>query len=313
MFSLTAGRNGGAGASAAQGGRTSASSGFVLPRALRKPVRFLSRLASGDVDTPPFAMLALSAAMIGSFSLYGAVVGGHMPAVVQAVTARTGFAIDEIRVSGNVETSEIDIFDRVGLDGWTSLVGFDVHDARARIGSLPWIEAVTVRKVYPSTLEVKVVERAPFAIWQQGASLSLIEKDGRVIAPLTGSRHAALPLVVGRGADKAAAGFLARVAAYPDLAARVGGYVRVSDRRWNLRIDNGLTVKLPESGEDAALAELVALQSRHGLFSRDIETVDMRLADRLVVKLAPDAAAAREAALKQRLGKNYKPAGERSI
>lgn len=311
MFSLTAGRIGGAGG-APRGGRAHASGGFVLPRMLRKPARFLSRLVSGDVETPPFAMLALSAALIGSFSLYGVVAGGHVPSIVQGATARTGFAIDEIRVTGNVETSEIDIFDRVGLDGWTSLVGFNVHEARARIESLPWIESATVRKVYPSTLEVKVAERAPFAIWQQGARLTLIEEDGGPISPLSGTRHASLPLVVGLGADKAAAGFVARVGAYPDLAARVRGYVRVSDRRWNLRLDNGVTVKLPERGEDAALAELVALEARHGLLSRDIETIDMRLSDRLVVKLAPDAAAARDAALKARLGKNYRPA-ERAI
>lgn len=306
-----AGRNGGAGA-ASRGGRAHASGGLVLPRVLRKPARFLSRLVSGDVEAPPHAMLALSAVLIGSFSLYGVAVGGHVPAVVQAVTARTGFAVNEIRVSGNVETSEIDIFDRVGLDGWTSLVSFDVLEARARIESLPWVESVAVRKVYPSTLEVKVAERTPFAIWQQGSVLSLIEADGRVIAPLGGARHAALPLVVGHGADKSAADFIARVAAHPDLAARVRGYVRVSERRWNLRLDNGVTVKLPERGEDAALAELAALDARNGLLSRDIESVDMRLADRMVVKLSPDAAAARDAALRDRLGKNYKPA-ERSI
>ena len=306
-----AGRNGGAGATS-RGDRALApggQGGFVLPRFLRKPARLFSRAVSGDVETPPFAMALLSAAMIGSFSLYGTVVGGHVPNVVQAVTARTGFAIDEIRVSGNVETSEIDIFDRVGLDGWTSLVGFDAHEARARIESLPWIESVTVRKVYPSMLEVKVVERTPFAVWQQGALLSLVEADGKVIAPLSGARHASLPLVVGQGADKASAGFLARVAAHPDLAARVRGYVRISDRRWDLRLDNGVTVKLPEHGVDAALGELAALDARHGLLARDIDTVDMRLADRLVIGLAADAATAREAAMKERLGRNYRPAG----
>lgn len=312
MFSLTAGRNGGAGA-LARGYRALAPGGFVLPRILRKPARLVSRVIAGDVEAPPFAMLALSAGLVGGFCVYGAVVGGHMPAVVQAVTARTGFAIDEIRVSGNIETSEIDIFDRVGLDGWTSLIGFDVHEARLRIESLPWVEDVAVRKVYPSTLEVRVDERAPFAIWQHGAALTLIEADGTVIAPLSGQRHATLPLVVGRGADKAAAEFLARVAAYPAIASRIRGYVRVSDRRWNLRLDNGVTVKLPEQGEAGALAELAALDAGSGLLSRDIRAVDMRLPDRLVVRLSPDAAAAREASLKERLGRNYTRAGERSI
>ena len=310
MFALTAGRDGEAGA-VARRRRAFMPGGLVLPRWLRKPARLAGRLVSGDVDAPRFLMAALSAALVGSFSLYGAALGGHMPAAVQAVTARTGFAIDEIRVVGNRETSEIDIFDRVGLDGWTSLVGFDVQEARERIESLPWIEAVAVRKVYPSTLEVKVTERAPFAIWQHGSLLSLIEEDGEVIAPLSGTRHLELPLVVGVGAPKPAAAFVARVAEMPELAKHVRGYVRVSERRWDLRLDNGATVKLPERDEDAALADLLALDRTHALLSRDIESVDMRFADRLIVRLSSDAASAREAALKQRLGKNYRPAERR--
>src|SRR5690606_13744891 len=135
----------------------------------------------------------------------------------------------------------------------------------------------------PATLEVKVVEREPFAIWQQGSLLSLIEEDGSVIAPLSGSRHLSLPLVVGAGAPAAASAFLAQVAQMPDLAARVRGFVRVAERRWDLKLDNGITVKLPEHDVSVALAELMDLQASRDLFSRDIETVDMRFPDRLFV------------------------------
>lgn len=310
MFALRSRHGGDTGARAARG-RVVASAGFVLPRWLRRPARLLGHAIAGDIEAPRFAMAGLTALLVGGFVAYGVVIGGHTSAVVQSITARTGFAIDEIRVSGNRETSEIDIFDRVGLDGWTSLVGFDAADARRRIESLPWVESATVRKVYPSTLEVRVVEREPFAIWQHGSLLSLIERDGRTIAPLTGTLHAGLPLVVGAGAQHAAAGIVGRIAAIPELAGRVRGFVRVSDRRWDLRLENDVTVKLPESGVDAALDELLALDRRHGLLSRDIVAVDLRFADRLVVRLSPDAAVAREAALKERLGKNYRPAERR--
>lgn len=306
MFALKVGRD-----SASRMGRGILPDGFVLPRWCRKPARFASRMVSGDVQAPPFAMLALSSVVIGGFSVYGVLLGGHFPAVVQGITARTGFAVEEIRVSGNNETSEIDIFDRVGLDGWTSLIGLDVQAARVRIEGLPWVEDVAVRKIYPATLEVSVSEREPFAIWQRGSLLSLIEKDGEVIAPLSGSRHLSLPLVVGSGAPEAAAGFIEKISAVPELAGRVRGYVRISERRWDLYLDNGITVKLPENGEDAAIAELVALDKAQGLLSRDIETVDLRFSDRLVVKLASEAAKSREAAMKKHLGRNYRPAERR--
>ena len=308
MFALTSGQTAGAGAQK-RGGWSLLHGGFVLPRWLRRPARFLSRMWVGEVSAPPYAMTALSAILLGSFSVYGAAVGGHLPSVVQGVTARTGFAVDEIRVSGNSETSEIDIFDRVGLDGWTSLVGFDPEDARARIASLPWVENVSVRKIYPSTLEVKVEEKTPFAIWQLGSRLTLIERDGSEIALLSGSRHLSLPLVVGSGAALPAALFVEKVAAFPDLANRVRGYVRVSQRRWDLRLNNGVTVKLPEDGVELAIADLLELDRAQGLLERDVEVVDMRFADRLIVKLSPDAASTRDAALKERLGKRYQPAG----
>ncbi len=105
---------------------------------------------------------------------------------------------------GNRETSEIDVLDRLELDGWTSLVGFDAEAARERIETLPWIEVAAVRKVYPHALEVRVEERQPFAIWQQGRELSVIEKDGRVIAPYAGGKEAKLPLIIGVGAPERA-------------------------------------------------------------------------------------------------------------
>lgn len=311
MFALTSRRIGGSGA-ALRERYLPASGGFVLPRWLRRPARLLSRFVSGEIEAPPYSAAVLSAAVISAFSVYGTVLGGHVPTVVQAVTARTGFAIEEIRVSGNRETSEIDIFDRVGLNGWTSLVGFNPDEARQRIESLPWVASASVRKIYPATLEVKIVERTPFAIWQHGSRLTLVQKDGRVIAPLTGSRYLTLPLIVGPGATEAAADFIARLGEFPELAPRVMGYVRVSDRRWDIRLQNGITVKLPERGEEAALEVLVELDKRHDLLSRDIVSVDMRFEDRLVVGLAPGAAEARETALKEKLGKDYHPA-ERSI
>ncbi|WP_425537737.1 cell division protein FtsQ/DivIB [Pseudaminobacter soli (ex Li et al. 2025)] len=281
--------------------------GFVLPRSLRKPVRVLARLFKGDFTAPRYASTVASAAFLAASVIYGAYEGGHMPTVVQAITARSGFAVDQIKVVGHRETSEIDVLDKLELDGWTSLIGFDAEKARERITELPWVQVASVRKVYPNTLEVKIEERKPFAIWQHGNDLSVVEEDGRVIAPFVGGRQIALPLVVGYGAAQGASGFLAKVRQYPELASRVKGYIRVSERRWDLWMENGVTVKLPEDGVEAALADLVKMDHDMGLLSRDIAAVDMRINDRLVVQLTQEAVQRREAALKDAKGNKKKP------
>ncbi|MEZ5812080.1 MAG: cell division protein FtsQ/DivIB [Rhizobiaceae bacterium] len=274
--------------------------GIVLPRVLRRPARLAGRLIQDGADTPRHAAMIMSLALLTSFAAYGAVLGGHMPSIVQAVTARTGFAVEEIRISGHKQTSEIDIIGQLDLGGWTSLLTFSAAAARDRLAALPWVDNVSVRKAYPSTLEIRIDERKPFAIWQNGSALTLVEKSGASIVAFPGGDFASLPLVVGLGAPEHAAGIVARVAAEPDLARHVKAFIRVADRRWDLRLDNGITVKLPETGDEEAMADLVALDRSQGILSRDVASIDMRLGDRLTVRLTPDAVKHREAALKER-------------
>jgi len=276
----------------------SALSGVVLPRLFRRPARLLARLAQGEWTPPRFAATIGSTLVIGSAALYGAYLGGHLPFALQSVTSRTGFAVDSVRVTGNRETSEIDILDRLGFDGWTSLVGFDAAAARDRLKELPWVEGAEVRKIYPRELEVQVEERQAFAVWQHAGALHVIEADGKPIVDYFGSGRSDLPLVVGAGAETHGAGFVETVARFPELAAQVKAHVRVGGRRWNLVFKNGVTVKLPERGEAAALEALAALERDDKLLGRDITAVDLRFPDRVVVKLSPEAAEERAEALK---------------
>ena len=111
-------------------------------------------------------------------------------------------------------------------------------------------------------------------------------------------RFTSLPLVVGKGAETHASDFLKVVAAYPHIRDEVKAIVFVGERRWNLRLASGLDVRLPEIGVTAALDRLSKLDQDEHLLSRDIVTIDLRLPDRITVRLSDDAAQARADALK---------------
>lgn len=311
MHALKPGRGDRAGISAQPDTRRAGLAAGVLPRVLRRPVRALSRLDPGALRIPRYAMSALTAGLFSLAGIYGASVGGHYPEIVKTVTATSGFAVVDVRISGHRETSEIDVLDKLGLDGWTSLVGLDADAARERVVSLPWVRSASVRKIYPDGIDIAIVEKRPFAIWQHQNELTLIDRTGLPIAPFRGDRYATLPLVVGAGAAEKAATIVTRTAVHPGLASRVRGYVLVAGRRWDLRLENGVTIKLPEHGEAAALAELAALDESQGLLTRDIAAVDLRLDDRFVVQLTPEALERRGAELKAR-GKK-RPGTERRI
>lgn len=273
---------------------------FVLPKFLRKPFRFIARLFQGRVHIPRFAGTIGLTGFFAATGAYGMVVGGHSEDVVKVTTSTLGFAIERVEVVGNAETSDIDVLGQLNLDGSTSLMGLNVERAREEISQLPWVESAEVRKIYPGTVLVSLEERKAHAIWQNDDALSLIDADGKEIVPYRSGRYAQLPLVVGDGAETRVKDFITDVSAFPELASKVRAYVRIADRRWDLLLENGVRVMLPEFEPQKALAQVEQLDRDQHLLSRDIVSVDMRLNDRVTVLLTESGQAAREKLLKER-------------
>jgi cell division protein FtsQ len=215
--------------------------------------------------------------------LYGLVVGGQIGRLGDALLVAIGLGIEDVRIAGNGETSEISILTQMDIAG--SLVWFDVEKAQERVAELPWVERASVRKFYPGTLAVEIVERKPFALWQREGEVLVIDRSGTEIVPLDESRFAKLPLMVGGGANATAAGLLRHLMTEPDIASQMRAAVLVGNRRWDLHLDNGVTVKLPEKNVREALGQLVKLNAEQQLLLRDVVVVDLRLPDRVTVRL----------------------------
>jgi cell division protein FtsQ len=238
---------------------------------------------------------------------YGAMRGDHLPeAIAQLKDARdglanaVGFHIQHRSIAGQRQLGEKDVLSIAGVTERTSLLFLDVDAARARLMASPWIAEASVHKFYPGGLRIEITEREPFALWQKDAKVSVIAVDGTVLALLGDRRFAALPLVVGPGAAKKAKDFLAVLDRYPVIRDSVRASILVADRRWNLKLKNGIDVRLPEADIEGGLDRLAALDRDKKLTTRDITAIDLRLPDRVTVRLSDSAAQAREDALKPR-------------
>ena len=187
-----------------------------------------------------------------------------------------------------------------GVTGRASLLFLDADAARARLMANPWIADAAVLKLYPDRLQISVTERQAFALWQKDGRLSVIAADGTVLEPFVENRYLNLPLVVGAGAQREARDFLAVVNRYPDIRSALRASIFVAERRWDLRLTNGIDVELPEANVAEALDRLVVLDHDKKILSRDITTVDLRLPDRVTVRLSDAAAQARDDALQSK-------------
>jgi cell division protein FtsQ len=255
---------------------------------------------------PPRGTGASAAALLLLASTcYGVVKGGHAEAIAAQVqdicdsaANSLGFGISEIALAGQHEVGRDNILSLAGVTSRSSLLFLDAARTRARLLSDPWIADATVLKLYPGRLRIGITERKPYALWQKDGAISLIAADGTVLEPNAPERFLSLPLLVGRGAERAGRAFLDIVNRHPTIAHMLESSVLIADRRWSLHLKGGLEVLLPEHDPSRALQTLVELEQSKKLLSRDIVLVDLRLPDRVTVRLSDAAAAQREEAIR---------------
>jgi cell division protein FtsQ len=285
----------------AQSDQDHASANFSLFIGSRRARRLAARLA----QIPQGAGVAASLLLLGATLSYGAIAGGHVVAVTDWLKGTRdnaanalGFRIAAVSVSGGSQVSREQALALAGVTGRSSLLFFNAETARAQLLANPWIADAAVLKLYPDRLLITITERRAFALWQRNGRVNVIADDGTVLQPFVEARYRGLPLVVGSGAERRAREFIGLLDRFPEIRSALSASVLVAERRWNLRLTNGMDVRLPENDLQVALDRLVKLDRDKNLLSRDIATIDLRLADRVTVRLSDAALQAREDALK---------------
>ena len=202
-----------------------------------------------------------------------------------------GLKVRQILVEGRARVPAPTVMANLGVHRGMPILGVGVGELRARLEAIPWIESAIVERRLPDTIFVRLVERQPLALWQHNGRFSVIDAKGVVVQDEVGE-FANLPIVVGEDAPAHAESLLLLLATEPDLQKRVTAAIRVGGRRWNLKLDNGIDVRLPEEDAASAWSRLAALERENKLLSRDVVAVDLRLPDRLIVRVGADAAPA---------------------
>jgi cell division protein FtsQ len=246
-------------------------------------------------------LIGAAVALLLGLALYawrGGLVGQAAMLVAEAhheailLTGRLGLRVDEVFVEGRTETAADQVLAAIGARRGTPILAVDPMQAKTRLEQLPWVRAAAVERRLPDAIHVRIFERQPLALWQYRKRMVLIDRDGTEIRGADIRRFARLPLVVGDDAPRHASALLALLATEPDLQRRVSAAIRVAGRRWNLRLDNGIDVQLPENNAGAAWMRLAELEREQRVLASKVSLIDLRLADRMIVRVVREAPAA---------------------
>ena len=132
-----------------------------------------------------------------------------------------------------------------------------------------------VSRHLPNRLTVKLIERQPVALLQTPVGHQLIDEAGVRIVGADVSSFSHLVVVSGTGAAARANTLLSILETEPEIFADVWAVQLIAERRWDIHMGSGLTIKLPEEDPVLAWSRLAKLE---GLYNRrDLAAIDLRV------------------------------------
>ena len=189
--------------------------------------------------------------------------------------------LKNVKISGIENTKASEVVNIVSKLRGISLISVDLKKISSEINNIDWVKKSDLRKIYPSTLEVKVYEHNPIAIWYNEGNKFLVDGESKIITELNPNKFKNLKVIAGPNALEDIPAIISMIKNYPDFAKKIKSLLRVGDRRWTIRLHNGITIHLPEKNVANAIEEIEDLDREFSLLSRYIEIIDMRLPDRI--------------------------------
>ena len=234
--------------------------------------------------------------------------------------ARLGvFTIDRVAVHGNSRLSTGEVLMLVdGLKG-ESVFSADLDRYRARLLDSPWVADATMRRLLPSTIDLRVIERVPMAVGRLGDQLFLVDPSGLIIDEY-GPQYAQYDLPIVDGLVSApsegnpevdgerarlVARFVDAIASLPAIRQHIS-QVNVTDAHNLVAIldQDPVALRLGDRDFAARLQRYLELAPSLKEQIQEIDAVDLRFDERIPVSRKPAATLASRTAAVAAKGKH---------
>jgi cell division protein FtsQ len=198
--------------------------------------------------------------------------------------ATLGFRIGVIHLQGATPAARSEILQAAALKPGAPILDVDLAAVRSRVEQVGWVAHAKVIRLFPETMVIAVAQRPLLAVWEHAGRTLVVADNGAVVNQVDPGHFGALPLIVGEGANVAAAEVVPMITSRPRLAAHVEALVRVDGRRWNLRLKDRGIILLPATDEAAALKRLDSLDQTAKVLDLGLARLDLRDPDMVVVR-----------------------------
>ncbi|MCR4917733.1 MAG: cell division protein FtsQ/DivIB [Alphaproteobacteria bacterium] len=189
--------------------------------------------------------------------------------------------IKHFSLSADVQGKDLTgIASATGVPLGSNTYSTDLNVVNDRLLRTPGIKDSAVRRLPNGNLSIRVRLYRAVATWTDGKYFYPLSADGKLIQqPELEQRHGAVTF---RGEIPNDITEITKAAT--NLIGELNYLEMVDGRRWNLYMNNGMLVMLPEKDPVSAIGSLVVLNQKHKILNKNIKIIDMRDNARILVK-----------------------------
>lgn len=214
-------------------------------------------------------------------------------------TANAGFSVHNVLIEGRHNTGRVELKNLLGIEKDASIFSYDLDDLQHKIMTLTWVKSVIVERRLPDTIYIRLQERTPIALYQRDGKLALVDSEGVTLTDRDLNKFSDELIITGDQAPQNAAELIGLIEAEPGLHDRIEIARWIGNRRWDIKLKNGITLRLPEDDAGLAIKRLAEAQAKEKIMDRQVEAIDLRDPMRIVIQTAPGAVGKYEAGYKK--------------
>lgn len=199
-------------------------------------------------------------------------------------SASLGFVVKDVMVEGQKYTSEEKISKALKIKPNSPIFALSLKELKTKLEAIEWIKYASVERELPNKIHIAIIERTPIALGQKDKKLYLIDDEGVIINQSDIKSHLHLPIIIGEGAEINANSLIKMLRVEPDLFNHISSIIRVSERRWNVRLDNKIEIKMPEENFEQAWQTVIKLYRKNELLNKDLKVLDLRIENKIFVE-----------------------------
>ena len=197
-----------------------------------------------------------------------------------------GFKIENVLITGTRNLSNNYIKDIIEIYKDGSILNIDLSSIYNKIKQNSWVKEVSIERVLPNIIKIKILENQPIAIWQNKKNNKLITANGDIIFDgNVNDFKNDFPIIKGNKSKENISSILEILETNQNFYENIWSLTFINERRWDLHFNQGLVVRLPSKDIKKAWEKIIKLQKNYNVLNLKLTEIDLRNPKQILGKI----------------------------